>query len=208
MLRYTLISLWFVFCLVSLSFFSKKSKKYDYIRQNAFLVGLSSQAIDILTLGFKRVYEDYIFIDLLQDISSAKKKPIAASVMTEKINAIANSKISIYSFYPLTCFVLAYDYQTPQGCDYPIKVAMGLYPDNWYLPSLLGFMYTFKRADPLRGSLYYHLAGQKKGAPKYLSNFANKLKSEQVTKEDLKAASEWILNSPHGESWARFLKQR
>ncbi|MBC61867.1 MAG: hypothetical protein CMP11_05360 [Zetaproteobacteria bacterium] len=187
--------------LLTLFHSAEKLKKFlpDRSQELPAYVHLKKPYLDILTLGHRHLYEDYVHIWLIQDLipGQQQKQTLSLENISQKINLISTQQPTIESFFLLSCFVLAFDFESPKMCEYPLSQGMKALPQSWKIPMLQGYLYAYEQNLPKLGSVFYKKASSHKNAPQFLKQLSNKLASKKTSSEDdtrAKKAIEYLKN--------------
>jgi hypothetical protein len=158
---------------------------------------------DIIFAGYSDLYEDYVYLWLLQNLLAQKDRSLAK--LYPQILSATKIKADIRNIYTLSCFVLAFDFNQAHLCEGIIADGMKTIDNSWQLPMLMGFIYAFKLKDNIKAAYYYDLASQQKKSPKYFSSFAKKLLKKEHTREDFIRAVDEIDRLHPGSSIRKFI---
>jgi hypothetical protein len=160
-------------------------KEYGKEKRSYFpLIKSSSKFVSFAALGHKRLYNDLAYFWLLQGLIPIKEeiRP-AKGAMISQVQALLAHKPRISSFYLLSCFVFSNDYKDSSQCGHILEVGDKVLSENWLIPALNGFIYTFKLNRPIKGSFWYEKASQIESAPKYLKKISNNLLTRELQKD-------------------------
>jgi hypothetical protein len=172
------------------------------------LSGFKEPIINILTLGQKNLYDDFIDIWLVQILADPKAKTANIDELNKTILQVTDLHPKIESIYMLSCFILGIDLNRPDFCEKIILNGLNAFPNSWRLPMTQGFMYGFKLNDPVKAAAFYDLASSRQESPPYVASLAKKmLNKEPLTEGDAKEALEVMLKVPGGSRFTEFLEQ-
>lgn len=164
--------------------------------------------VNILTLGYKNLYDDFVNIWLLQILANPLVKSEEASQVNDVVLKVARLRPKIESLYMLSCFVIALDLKHPEYCEAIILHGLNAFPNSWRLPMTQGFIYAFKLNDPVKAAAFYDLASSRPQSPPYVAGLAKKLlNQEPIAGEEVQEALNLMLNVPGGSRFAEFLSK-
>ena len=156
-----------------------------------------------MTLGHDRLYDDFIYLWLIQYLIPEEDTPLEPfPILLRRTISALKQRPPIEPLYLLSCYVHAFRYKQPQACQEILIIGMSAMPQSWKIPMTLGYLYAFNLEDKETGGHYYEVASQKKGAPKFLSSLANKLKSgAHIHSQDLQKSLNLIYgNAPEEQA--------
>ena len=159
---------------------------------------IGTERLDLITLGHRRVYDDYVFLWLLQHMEkpAVVRDPNQARRMFRLIDQVVSLEPSIESVYLYSCFVLAFDYQRPQLCESISVTGLKVFPGSWRIAMTQGYVSAFLLGERAKASVFYQLAATRRRSPPYVRSFAEKLMAEEHTEKDRKASVELLLSMP------------
>lgn len=179
--------------------------KYQLV-ENAPLVGLKTEAIDVLTLGHRGLYDDFIDIWLLQILMDPALKKESPDKIYKTILDILKQKPKIESSYMLPCFVLMVDFARPDLCENITILGLEAFPQSWRIPMTQGYVYAFKLNDPIKASAFYNLAASRKNSPPYVQSLAQKMLLKGGNdQETMKETLDLMLQVEGGSKFAEFV---
>jgi hypothetical protein len=172
------------------------------------LVGLKPRFIDVATLGHRGLYEDFISLWIIQNLTDNELKATTpAAKFYDSIQPVLQLGPRIESVYVLSCFVMALDYNEPRFCEEIFVFGQKHFPDSWRLPVIQGFIYHFKLGDSAKAALMYKLAASKPGAPAYLNGAAEKI-AAQSGSVDLNDMINLLKEIPEGTKLLELLRPK
>ncbi len=162
-----------------------KARELDRQEATAPFLGLYHDSmIDLLLLGHRRLYDDLVYLWLIQYIVEDQTKEENYKKNFQRIKNVVRLSPKIETVYPLSCFVLAYDYKKPQDCHFITVRGLQLFPNSWIIPMTQGYLSGFLLNDPLRASFYYHMASKLPRSPPYVAKLAKKFTKKEYTEKD------------------------
>ena len=93
-----------------------------------FLGEYKNSVIDLVMFGHRRLYDDLVYLWLIQYIVEDKVVASDYHKDFERIKNIVRLGPKIETVYPLSCFVLAYDYKKPQDCHFITVRGLEFFP--------------------------------------------------------------------------------
>lgn len=170
-----------------LQYFGKKGWEYTKdsyeIIEPPPLSQLAPELIDLMTLGFKELYNDFQNIWMLQILANEKIGPEDANKIYEIIYNTIRHDIKMESYYLFSCVVLQSKLKAPHYCEPIIVRGLKLFPHSWRLNMMQGFVSYYIMGDTARASIYYMNAAKNTFAPPYVRRVAEKLALEAESVE-------------------------
>ena len=163
--------------------------------QNTPFARIPTAALKILLLGQKRVFDDVLFLWLSQRIypsSPDDREERDRQKLAEQVRSVVDRQPHIRTVYLMGCYALAFDWEKPQACEDITSIGMSLFPDDWFIPMLQGYVSTFELKDAKRGVYFYRIAAQQPEAPNYLRGLVAKLEQGQIS-DKTQAAGQRLL---------------
>ena len=154
--------------------------------------------INLLTLGYRGVYDDFLAIWLVQIFADPQVGQADPAQLNSILQAAVQQQPKLESVYMLSCFVMTFEMRHPEYCDALIGEGIKAMPQSWRLPATAGYVAAFKSRDPSKASLYYALAAAQPGAPGYFKSFSAKLAASGALTGDERrqAISELLIRVP------------
>ena len=153
------------------------------------LADVHPRLIRTLTLGHFRVYEDLIYVWLIQQLfpEHPDHYPGSPELMMEKIRNTIRQQPRIESVYLLSCLTMALKRQNPQACEAISEAGLKALPGSWRLPIVQAYVDGFLLDQPLKAAFWYHRASVHPDAPAFAKSLAAKmLNRAQPAAEELK----------------------
>ncbi len=171
---------------------------------------LSRPVADIVTLGHKSVFDDFMHIWMLQIFTSKDIPKNDGARLFESIKMVADQQIGIESFYMLACFYMDSDMGRPGDCEYIALKGLQAFPQSWRIPMIMGFIYNFRLNDPVKAAAMYGIAASRQQSPPYVIRVAQKLiNKESVSQDEISQTMEMMSQVPGGRSrFAEILQMR
>lgn len=163
------------------------------------LVDLDTRLIDILTLGHRGLYDDFMAIWTLQILMDGRVTKTPVEELQKVIKRVTRHHPKIESLYLLSGFVLGLDRGRPDLTESILQDGIRGLPGSWRIPLTMGFLAQYKLEDSPRAAVYYGIAAQNPESPPYIKSLAAKLQQKQnLTPDDLQQTINSIL-SPEGD---------
>ncbi len=161
------------------------------------LSNLQPAFVNVVTLGFKNVYDDFVSIWLIQSLVDSRKRD------PEKLVAAVRSVIrhhpKLETTYLLPCFVLFRDFNRPDVCQEIIIAGLQAFPSSWRLPMTQGYVHYFLLKQPAQAASFFMMAASRPKSPPYVKRLVSKLLRENnLSAEDLQMSLD--LMEQHGDS--------
>lgn len=172
------------------------------------LTDLDPRFLNIVTLGHRGLYDDFVNIWMLQVLFDERLASQSADDVYRTLLKVTRNQPKIESLYMVSCFVLAIDFQRPELCQQITLDGLKAFPDSWRIPVTQGFMYAYKMNDVKNAAMYYGLAASREDAPDFLKKLAvNMVERNQLSVEELQTTLENLLSVPGGTRFGTFLKE-
>jgi hypothetical protein len=172
------------------------------------LSSLDRKIIDIVTLGQRALYDDFMNVWMIQILGDPAVKSENADAIAKTVYQVTRLKPKVESMYMLPCFILGLDFNRPELCERMIIDGLAAFPESWRLPMTQGFMFAFKLNDPAKAAGFYSLAASRPQSPPYVGSLAKKLlNKESVSQEDVNTALELMFKVPGGSRFESFMMQ-
>jgi hypothetical protein len=203
-------TIWICILGYGLGLVSNKTRHYateSYrLVEPAPLSSIEPRILNIITLGFRGVYDDFLSIWTIQFLADARLKNFATDEVFAAIKSTTRQRPKIESIYMLSCFVLALDLNRPDLCKEIIIDGMNALPDSWRLPVTQGFIYAYKLNDFANAAIFYSLAASRPGAPSFLKKLSqNMIEKNELSVEDMQTSLLNMFDSAGGSKVGNFL---
>lgn len=138
------------------------------------LANVDRRVLDLMTLGHKELYDNFLHIWTTQYLGSDKIMDHDPDVVAEEVYKLLHLKVKSESFYLLSCFRFVFNFDRPQLCERIALAGMETLPENWMIPSVLGYAYLKLERFP-EAAATFELAGNINGAPAYFKTVGRKI---------------------------------
>jgi hypothetical protein len=164
--------------------------------------------VNIATLGYKAVYDDFINLWLLQ-ILTEKNKPQNPEELLNVINTVTSHKPPIETLYMLSCFVMMQEFNRPETCKRIILDGLSAIPNSWRLPMTQGYVQAFITKEPAQAASFFQMAASREQSPEWVKKVAIKLVREnKLAADDISKSLEIIEAYPEAKELLKFLPPR
>ncbi|MBP9707216.1 MAG: hypothetical protein KBD78_06190 [Oligoflexales bacterium] len=150
---------------------------------------LTSQQLNLITLGFRPIYLDFAVIWQSQYLANPNFfNRFDGDFLFKELFSTIQQHPRHLLFYQLACFSLWQNYAKPNLCEPIIQEGLKTFHNNWNLAMTQGFIYGFVLKEPIRAALYYKMAAKNESSPPYVLKLAQRLinssgiESEETTK--------------------------
>lgn len=203
---------WIAVLLTGVVFTSQRMARYGLSRPELLslppLVTMKTPVTNIMTLGHKGLYDDFISIWALQILASPDVRSIPPELLQKKMLVITRHLPKLETIYLLMIFTIALDLNRP---DLTLPIALdGLraFPQSWRIPMTEGFVYSFILDQPVRAAAFYSLAASRENSPAYVSKLVDKLLSRGPIKEqDAQSSLDELTDMPGGQKFREILSR-
>lgn len=170
------------------------------------LAGMKTSLVNLLLLGQKPVYDDFISIWLLQALVDQRKGKDADG-MQRAINSVVHHEPKLESIYMLSCFVMMDDMGRPEACQDITLAGLRAFPQSWRLPMTQGFVEYFKLKRPAQAASFFMMAASRRDSPDYVQKVARKLlTTNEVSEEDLQSSLALLKETGSDEAFRKMLE--
>lgn len=171
------------------------------------LSNLKPSFIDIITLGHKHVYDDFINLWLLQALLD-ENKPANVEQAMLGIRSVVQHQPKLETIYMLSCIVMFDDYKEPKHCQEIILEGLKAFPTSWRLPMLQGYVHAVLLEEPAQAASFFLMAASRPKAPSWVQRLAKKLIDQKnIRSEDLDRSIEILEQSPNSGVFKGILKR-
>ncbi|MFW7381650.1 MAG: hypothetical protein ACOH5I_22775 [Oligoflexus sp.] len=168
---------------------------------------LNSKLVNILTLGHKHVYDDFINIWLLQTLVESDKPPEPDRMM-DMIRSVIKHHPQHETLYMLSCYVMIQDFSRPENCQEIILEGLQAFPESWRLPVQQGYVHAFLTKQPAQAASFFMLASSRKNAPPWVPGAIERLLSQEgISESDLTSSLQIMESQPEHSSFIEMLKR-
>jgi len=174
------------------------------------LASLGTKHIDLITLGHRGLYDDFMTVWAIQFLADPHlREKATAETVNESMTMITRHLPRTESLYLFSCFVLAFDYKRPEFCEeFSIK-GLKAFPNSWRIPMTQGFIAFFEQKDDIKAAAYYQLAASRPNSPPYVARLADKLaKRGFANGQDLNETIDMLREVPGGTKIIELLRER
>jgi len=213
MLRPALTILWLVLLGSGFAAVTKKTSVYaarNYrLLEPPPLTRLDTRFLDIVTFGYRGLYDDFADIwtlQILTDKGIARQDPAAVDAT---IRSVTRHGPKIESLYLASCFVLAFDLKRPDYCERITLDGLKALPESWLIPEVQGYLEASLLHDPKSAAMYYGLSASRPDAPEFLQKLAADLiQKKQLSPDELQSSLEQLLGGSGGAKFGEFLQKK
>jgi hypothetical protein len=174
------------------------------------LSSLSPKIINLVTLGHKGLYDDFISIWSVQVLADPKIKEFATKdTLMQNLRHTLSHTPKLESLYILSCFTLALDFDAPEFCEEISLAGLKAFPNSWRIPMIQGFVFSFKLGDNAKAAAYFGIASTRPQSPAWVASHAIKLaNSEEANTDTLNETIYQLQNVSGGTKLIELLKPR
>ncbi len=167
---------------------------------------LSSGLIDVVTLGHKSIYDDFINIWLLQTLLDPRKGKDHEAMM-QQIRSVIRHHPKLETTYMLSCIVMLQDFKKHEYCQEITLAGLKAFPKSWRLPMTQGYVEYFEMKQPAQAASFFMMAASRPDSPEYVQRTVKKLLSEKdLTPHDLQKSLEIIAETESSDAFVKLLK--
>ncbi|RZA27366.1 MAG: hypothetical protein EOP10_00275 [Proteobacteria bacterium] len=151
--------------------------------------------LNILLLGHKPIYEDFIAIWLLQTIMQEGVKKEFEPFL-EQVRSVIRHAPKLETSYMLSCFVMLNELKHPEVCQEITLAGLRAFPMSWRLLMTQAYVEYSAMNHPAQAASFFMMAAQRENAPPYVKKAAKKLlETKTLSPEDIEASMNLIAES-------------
>lgn len=195
MISYGVCLIFLVFTCLSWNHFSEATlteitERKD-IGEHPPFASLQRPIINVILLGQKELYDDFIHLWTTQYLASKEILNLDPKKLEQNLRKIARLKVRSPYFYQTSCFRFIFDFRTPWLCEDIAKMGMLVAPESWIIPAILGYAFM-EQEDYNQAAQLFTVASRIDGAPPYFKEVGSTLliKKEVPLEEVLAAIAE------------------
>ncbi len=133
------------------------------------------QILRVMSLGFKELVADVLWLQAVQAIGERKVTDEAGSWIYRAMDLVTTLDPKFVQAYEAGGLALCTVVVMPEESNRLLEKGMRNNPGEWKLPFMLGINYYFELADDARAAEYIQRAVSIGGGPQYLASFASRL---------------------------------
>jgi len=150
------------------------------------LTQLDTRMLDILTLGHRSLYDDFLAVWMIQVLIDPRVRETKAEDLQAFVLNVTRHKPRVESLYMLSCFVLATDKRRADLCEPIVLDGLKAFPDSWRIPVTQGFIEAYVIKNLKSAALYYGIAASRSSAPPFLHKLTrNLVEKNELSPEEL-----------------------
>lgn len=170
------------------------------------LADVKPQFLNILLLGHKAIYEDFISIWLLQTLMQEGVKK-EAEPLIEQIRSVIRHEPKLETTYMLSCFVMLNEVKRPEFCQEINLAGLRAFPMSWRLLMTQAYVEYAAMNHPAQAASFFMMAAQRENAPDYVKKAAKKLlETKTLTDEDIEASMNLIAEKDGNTQFKQLLE--
>lgn len=172
------------------------------------LINLSPNYINLIFLGFRNVYDNFVSIWAIHYLASNDHSVYDLDQLEDLLLKISAKEHRRETLYMFSCFVLS-QLGRPESCVPIINAGIEMLPHSWRLPLTLGFIYMEDLNDNSKAAIYYSACAERENSPTYVKSVARKLAArDEASLEDLENSLAEVLQIPEDSDLYKILKER
>jgi hypothetical protein len=150
------------------------------------------ETLKVMSLGFKDVIADVIWLQAIQAIGERRVSDEAGQWIYRAMDIVTTLDTKFIEAYEAGGTALCTVVVMPDASNRLLEKGMKYNPGEWRLPFMLGINYYFELADDAKAAEYIAKAAAIGGGPPYLAPFATRL---YMTAREPQKAIEFLVNS-------------
>ncbi len=170
------------------------------------LAGVNPKFVNIMLLGLKPIYDDFISVWLLQSLldKTPNKDP---EKLLAQIRSVIRHEPKLETTYMLSCFVMANDLKKPEYCQEFSLAGLRAFPESWRIPMTQSYIEWNLLNHPAQAASFLMMAASRKQSPPYVRNAAKKLlETKQLEPDDIAKSMALIAEQDGNEQFLALLK--
>jgi len=153
-----------------------------------------TSVLHVLATGYGHALADLLWMEAMWVLGDPDFGDEDYLVVTKMLDTITDLKPSFYYLYRLGGSYLGASPEGVGGATALLEKGTRAFPDDWFLPFLIGFNYFYYAGDNARAAPYLDRAASLPGAPSYLRGLAARI----YAKADEKRAALALLSEVAG----------
>lgn len=167
---------------------------------------INPSILNIVLLGHKAMYEDFIAIWLLQTLMQ-EGEPKEADPLMAQIRSVIRHEPKLETTYMLACFVMLNQVKRPEFCQEINLAGLRAFPMSWRLLMTQAYVEYAAMNHPAQAASFFMMAAQRQNAPEYVRKAAKKLlETKALTAEDVKASMDLIAEKDGNTQFKQLLE--
>jgi hypothetical protein len=150
------------------------------------------ETLKVMSLGFKDVMADVIWLQAIQAIGERRVSDEAGQWIYRAMDIVTTLDTKFVEAYEAGGTALCTVVVMPEESNRLLEKGMKHNPGEWRLPFMLGINYYFELADDAKAAEYIAKAAAVPGGPRYLAPFASRL---YMTAREPQKAIEFLVKS-------------
>lgn len=170
------------------------------------LAQIKPSILNIILLGHKAIYEDFISIWLLQTLMQEGVQKEADPLIAQ-IRSVIRHEPKLETTYMLACFVMLNELKRPEFCQEINLAGLRAFPMSWRLLMTQAYVEFSAMNHPAQAASFFTMAAQRENAPEYVKKAAKKLlETRDLTDEDIKASMDLIAEKEGNSQFKQLLE--
>lgn len=132
-------------------------------------------ALKIAATGYDHAVADWFWIKAMWVIGAKELSDAEARTAARMLGAVTDLKPDFYYVYRLGGAVLGLNKASARDAVALLEKGMKRFPEDWFLPFLVGFNYFYQLEDNERAAPFLEKAASLPGAPRYLAGLAARM---------------------------------
>ena len=150
------------------------------------------ETLKVMSLGFKEVVADVIWLQAIQAIGERRVSDEAGRWIYRAMDIVTTLDPKFVEAYEAGGTALCTVVVMPEESNRLLEKGVKYNPGEWRLPLMLGVNYYFELADDAKAAEYIAKAAEAGGGPRYLAPFASRL---YLTAREPQKAIEFLVKS-------------
>ena len=155
----------------------------------------SGKVLHIVSLGFDQVVADIIFIKMIGYFATHNATDHTYTWLYHMTDITTD--LDPYFKFPYVFAGLMLNLEANQfdNARMILEKGISVYPNDWYLPFLLGLNYFFHDGDLIKAAEYFERSNSLEGSPEYLEKLTRTLREHGQTRETTLEFLYYLYNS-------------
>jgi hypothetical protein len=169
---------------------------------------LDTALINVVTLGHRGLYDDFINIWAIQFLFDERLKHESPTDVQKAVLQITRHHPKLESLYIASCYLLYLEFARPDLCEEIILDGLKAFPLSWRIPVAQAFMYGYVLKQWDQSASYYALAASKPKSPPFIKKLIPKIMDERrLSIDDITNTLKSMSNDDGGSKLSEFLNE-
>ena len=180
-----------------------KNKSKDFRLDPPPLASFPSKIVDVLTFGFRPLYDNLVEIWILQYLLDQRSHHVDPELIAKNIEKALHTKPKREALYVLICAYFEKFLKRPDLCERSSLIGLSVLPESWKISMMQGYIYMSTNQKAKAATLYLNAANFR-GSPNFLKSLGKRLAKEQkLSKQEYEKLLRGLGSLPGVQSFIR-----